>query len=687
MNLRFFTSWLACALGVLVWGCGTVLAAEKPGTQIVTVAGVVPAVIRVELGRDVASATPIPASLSSRDLQQAIAAVIDNSDVKVQVLALQRGQKPTIFLSGKVSDAVQENARSAAKQFVPEFAFALKEHFEAEPGTPATPPLPETEVWPLTFVDSTLRDAESDQQYEVAQMVKALNALYGSKNGDEPIQVARNMLVLHGSEDTLRNIKRQLVLLDAPGPQVQLDLWAIQISGKRGKEYSEVLSEIADDVRATQNVMRAVPGLIKFEKSDFDSKITSAETQAALNDLNELGFDTNPVRHMSLNEKFIFLGLADKNVRDRILNNAKAELDKGDNLPGRLWRANQAKKLKRQRDYKTGDATLRYLRGTFSTSDDALLRDAELKRDQGAIANFARSAVAFNNNQANAAAKVKVDAAPLNLRARAATADALFKAATDAFTQDMQGMFLEPLLRRIVEKQRSGSIKGVSLVGRSRLVVTSGLATSLKPELASYINTTRTVPLSTEVLDQAFPGNGTADTSGSENALSGVASELSQLPTAQAVALVAALNPPKPTYTRVAPGVGIEVRPSVLPDGGSARLQVKMSFGVETTAFEGDESDKSGLSYPTADAVKSHQVTTDAIVGAFDLFDISSFDISTSYPRPPGSVPILGTLPLIGPAFQWRRKATALEHHSLILVNTVILPRALNLTQFYSGNP
>ena len=112
-------------------------AAAEPATKPITATGVIPVVVRVELG-SVATAptTASPAALSNKDLQESVAAVIDNSAVRVQVLSLKRSQKPTIFISGKVSEETRDNAFVAANKFVPDFAAAVVGHFEKKPGAP-----------------------------------------------------------------------------------------------------------------------------------------------------------------------------------------------------------------------------------------------------------------------------------------------------------------------------------------------------------------------------------------------------------------------------------------------------------------------------------------------------------------------------------------------------------------------
>jgi hypothetical protein len=649
---------------------------------------------------------PTATSTLASDLEQAIVTAINHPAVKIKVLP-QQGGKPFVVVSGKLSQAAITHLKEVIfPQFTTSNIVAgfINNLEVATP--PAKQPDTMTADWPLVFVDSHMPGREMPKQYEVQPMIDMLNKIYGTSGNDTPVRLGRNTLVLRGDEATLTELKRQLVQLDAAGPQVQLDTWAIQISGKRSPQFNKALQEIASDVRQTQEVLRLLPQLIQVKKEDID--LNDHVTKAAINHLRSLNFiidpeQPDPERHLSLSEKMIFVGLTSKEGRLRIYQDLEKAFTNGANKPlkeqtplYRLWERNKAT-MANETDWKNTIFPLST--GVFAGPDI----NAAVKQDRLAIRDFAAAAVNFLQ------APPTLDE-PDKLRTRAATADVLVKNVIDAFTADIQHMFLDPLLKRIWKKQESGNIKGISLVGRSRLVVTSGLDTNLKPDLVSYVETTRPAPLSLETINSAFPatrsgsdtaatttnidahGNavttgtaGTSSTAGFTN-LTGLAQFLPSMAPIQALAVMSALNPPTPTFTRVAPGIDINVRPAVMPDAGSARLQVDMTFGVETSQFEGNATAKNVLTYPLADAVKSHRVSTDAIVSALDLFDISSFSISTTHPRPPGYIPVLGTLPIIGRAFQWRRSPAQIDHHSLILVNTVILPRTMNLVQFYGGS-
>jgi len=247
----------------------------------------------------------------------------------------------------------------------------------------------------------------------------------------------------------------------------------------------------------------------------------------------------------------------------------------------------------------------------------------------------------------------------------------------DTYVADMSELFLDPLLRSAQGGPAKSKSDGVSLIGRSRIVVTSGLTSGLTPAMSSHVETSRPKPFGEDLLDRAFPAKeaGNPDLTGADRILAG----LSQ---GQALLLAAALSEPETRFAKVAPGIEVKVRPTVLPDGAAARLTIDARFGVTTTPLD-PAAGADTWEEPPAPAINSHRVETDAAVEVFDLFDISSFSMTTSHPRAPMSIPILGRLPIIGRAFQWPRGPKVVQHESVILVNTVVLPRAVGLSLFY----
>src|SRR4030095_4553592 len=96
---------------------------------------------------------------------------------------------------------------------------------------PANGPEVATELWPLTFVRSKIPQAATGANGagdSVDSLVTALNASFGK----DSVTRSRQMLLITGTAKTRLAIKRLLTEYDLPWPQVQLNLWTVQVSGK-----------------------------------------------------------------------------------------------------------------------------------------------------------------------------------------------------------------------------------------------------------------------------------------------------------------------------------------------------------------------------------------------------------------------------------------------------------------------
>ncbi|HUS81489.1 MAG TPA: hypothetical protein VM283_09500, partial [Armatimonadota bacterium] len=73
----------------------------------------------------------------------------------------------------------------------------------------------------------------------------------------------RQMLVLTGSPDNVRNLRRIIATLDVPQPEVRLDIWAFQISGANAEE-------VAARAACAQERINLVSGLIRGYLSQLE---------------------------------------------------------------------------------------------------------------------------------------------------------------------------------------------------------------------------------------------------------------------------------------------------------------------------------------------------------------------------------------------------------------------------------
>ncbi|HYO14198.1 MAG TPA: hypothetical protein VE685_13465 [Thermoanaerobaculia bacterium] len=517
-----------------------------------------------------------------------------------------------------------------------------------------------TDIWPLTYIRSRVTPTGTDLlpgtgssgPDNIDLLVLALNQIYGSPGQPAIQRAGSNRLVLRGPRETLIALKRLLALADAPWPQVQMNMWAVQVSGSPA-EISRRIEEISVEVRRTRDRMIEV----QQKLADIVTEEGDAENTAYLRkELEVAGIDLNPDGPLSLNESLVLLILR-PNRQSKI---------------GELRRFAEGVRKELQEKNKEEDPVV-----PFRRLEQALSQGTYEAEIQGFF-EFRDALACFKNRERW---MYRPDA-PRRLIRTGATVDRLLKSVMDAFAADMTDLFLDPLLRRIQGIAPLERDNGISLVGRTRIVVTSGLEAGLAPEMATFVETTQPKPFGKELLDAAFPTT-ESGTSSSGDEVTGAARVLSGLASSEALLLAAALAADvEPTYSKVAPGIAINVRPTVLPDGGAARLTIDARFGVNSTPLDPDGTTDTRRQ-PPADGIISHNVRTDAAVTAFDLFEISSFSVTASHPQAPLYVPILGRLPVIGRAFQFPRRNKETHFESLVLVNAVILPRSLELHRFY----
>jgi hypothetical protein len=580
---------------------------------------------------------------------------IDDLRIGVDVTA-QADNRLVVTLRGDVdTDGEKRHILAQADGVVADSAKIRDRIFVKSPGKPEAAEPEATDLWTLTYIRSRVAStvgavdtSSASSPDSVDMLVQTLNSVYG-----RPIvqRAGGGRLFLHGKQSQVLAVKRFLSLIDSPWPQVQMNLWAIQVSGSP-EDVSQRTQAIGVQIGAVRDHMSEVQRELAHIVVRIDDPLDPKHWEDLDSEFETAGIELHRKGSLSLNESLLLLVLHPR--RDQKVKDLQAFVQSH----CAAWEC--------QKDQEP----------PFHRLAD-ILRDS-FKQDEQSFLDFRNSLYCFADK---ARSSVRPDA-PRSLVRTGATVDRVLKSVTDAFSLDMNDLLLDPLLRRI---QTAGTSRrkddGVALVGRTRIVVTSGLEAGLEPEMASFVESGRPKPFGKELLDFAFPASESGDAT-QKGALTGASKVLAGLSSGQALGLAAILSADtEPAYTKVAPGIALSVRPTVLPDGGAARLTVDARFGVASTPLDQDRSDIWRAAPPAG--ISSHHIHTDAVVSAFDLFDISSFSVTVSHPQTPFYIPILGRLPILGPAFQIPRRNKETLFESIVLVNTVILPRSVELHRFY----
>ncbi|HEY0555500.1 MAG TPA: BON domain-containing protein [Thermoanaerobaculia bacterium] len=593
------------------------------------------------------------ASLADK-LKSRLVFEIDDLRTNVDVTA-QADNRLVVTLRGDVdTDGEKRRILTQADGVVADSGTIRDRIFVKSPGESEAPEPETTDLWVLTYIRSRVSSASGDGTLTTAApdsvdtLVQTLNSVYG-----QPIvrRAGGGRLFLHGKQSQVLAVKRFLSLIDSPWPQVQMNMWAIQVSGSPD-EVSHRTQAIGEQIRAVRDRMEDVQRELAHIVVRTDDPNDPEWWKNLADQFETAGIELHAKGSLSLNEALLLLVLHPR--RDQKVKALQAFVQ----AQCGAWECQENHSI------------------PFHRLAD-ILKDS-YDEDLESFLDFRNALYCFKDK---ARWPLRPDA-PRSLVRTGATVDRVLKAVTDAFSADMNDLFLDPLLRRVQKEGTSRSKgDGVALVGRTRIVVTSGLEAGLEPEMASFVESGRPKPFGKELLDLAFPASESGDGT-QKDKLTGASKVLAGLSGAQALGLAAVLSADtEPAYTKVAPGIALSVRPTVLPDGGAARLTVDARFGVASTPLDQGRTDIWRAAPPAG--IASHNIHTDAVVSAFDLFDISSFSVTVSHPQTPFYIPILGRLPILGPAFQIPRRNKETLFESIVLVNTVILPRSVELHRFY----
>ncbi len=486
-------------------------------------------------------------------------------------------------------------------------------------------------------------DALKKQYQKSDVLVTLINSIAGS---DTARRLPGGVLHLEGPVASVNKALMLLVETDTPFPQVQLDMWNIQITGTRGT-VSKNAFEIRKQISEAQSGMRYA----QFALGKYIQQHAEPATLANLPLLKHL----HGKRATTIVESLIKLSVMDerqspdflKSLHDDIVQKFSTWVTKAKALWGQQFEPFSNIKATYSKETQQGDK--------LSIDDFAHAWQAYYQQAKNPEADFHNTVT--------------------HLRRASASADMLLKSGMDAFAKDMEQLFLYPLLNAVNEKTHAGN--DVSMAGRTRLVVTSGLLTQLKPELEGFVDLTRPKPITSSILSSLLTNGNLPHTYTVENILK-------LMETAAALDVKTA---------NVAPGIDISVQPTVFPNGTEARLQFDCVFGIDIgihdlnsqrTLDQNNLATSRATSSPAISRIRSYKVKGDVAIAEMDLFDISSLSATASYPQPPKYIPILGQLPLIGPLFQFSRGKKVMQFDSIILTNAVILPRAKILAELYN---
>jgi hypothetical protein len=530
---------------------------------------------------------------------------------------------------------------------------------DGAPASQATDPSAKAAPVPAATATSTATTAD--------RAAKALNAFFG--NGGSPVQAFGNSLLIRGNKKQIGAIEDFVArFMDIPYSQVRLDVWAIQINSKSTRSGSREGSQ-----RRARTIRRGIAlvkdletatimglgGFVTDHAPEIDRNMDGPLKKL----LETAGFSPTPQRPLTVAESLIFLELCDKkgsalqkSLRKSVLRLVDSDLSAlgaSDDLAGLRQRIKSR------------------VNGAFLTRCRALFPDVPAPAVLRGLRNFL---CFWQQNALHGACLCGEHTGNVNIAAglthASAATDMLLKNGMSALSADIEEAFTQSLLDWIRDEVQGGSAanSGIDLVGQTSIVVTSRLPASVNGNAENYATFTPGVSMA-DILN-------TLNGDSSSKLVSAAANAIGKVNPAFTLGIAALLTEKQATYTKIAPGIQMQVTPTVLPDGGTARLVISLQTNLA------NDRPADGTKGQPLDSIPTHVMTTDVAVGAFDLFTLSTLSFQSTRPGDPWRIPILNSLPLVGKLFQGPTRETV-NQESVLLINVSILPKSLDLAKSY----
>ncbi|MCE5215470.1 type II and III secretion system protein, partial [bacterium] len=280
--------------------------------------------------------------------------------------------------------------------------------------------------------------------------------------------------------------------------------------------------------------------------------------------------------------------------------------------------------------------------------------------------------------------------------ASASALDEVVRTCLRALHDDVQNLYLDPLLEDLRVLARSSGSRVVGLVGNTSITTLDGSSATVSGKAMSYFDITPPTSLK-EALETAealqpqiaeyLKGTDTATSSQASTTGEVIQAASGELSVAQKLAvLMAASQQRGQVWSELEDGISLTVTPHVGPNGDAAELSLYAKVSREAPRVSGsaDSAAKDPLNRIADHTIgKSETEQVEFRVQSLDLFPVSTFSVQTSHRRPDAEIPILGQIPYLGQIFRFKRSPAVVHHQSVLLISSTILPGASELGRLH----
>jgi hypothetical protein len=305
---------------------------------------------------------------------------------------------------------------------------------------------------------------------------------------------------------------------------------------------------------------------------------------------------------------------------------------------------------------------------------------------------------------------------PAQLANNASIVDDMLSPIVDAVNRDVEDYFIQPTLLKI--RQIVGRNRGVEYaeVGRTTIAgingnevqVTTGTITSFdEPTPLRLSNWLTDATAEGTNVQGMFPNLNGVPLGGKASelftkALPGPQAVLATLPATKALQLLSALSKEEVSWQALTSGITLKLTPVVLRNQAQATVDVDLIISDPASKNELKTKTESDSATPPSDRklrplsrISTSIVKSKVYINTWDLFAISSFNNQTTITGRRWYVPLVGTIwegafgdiPIMGSWFSFKRPPQNIQHQSVILTNTLIVPSAMGMASYFKSDP
>lgn len=272
---------------------------------------------------------------------------------------------------------------------------------------------------------------------------------------------------------------------------------------------------------------------------------------------------------------------------------------------------------------------------------------------------------------------------------RAAKLDDILSPIVDAINLDIEDYFIKPTLHRIKEIVGRDRSVEYAEVGKISLSGLNGMKSAVISANTNSLDEPTPLRLDKLIQDANEINNST------KNLLPGLSkiplpTGLNALDPASAVSIAAALAKEDQRWRTMSNGIEFSITPTVLRDRTSALLNIEFKK-ADPEKKSVSVSDKNPLRAPSQTSVTN--LTTKVQVNVWDLFALSSLNNQTTVTGRRWNVPVVGPIwegifgdiPVVGNLLSPRRPPVNIQHQTIMITNTLIVPSAQGLLEANPG--